>query len=154
MSEEHGPLDESRADGVPSATLEELSPSECIELASTVAVGRVGFVSEHDVIDILPVNHIVHEGTVAFRTTDGTKLDVARRRPGSEYVFEVDQYDEETGAGWSVLIRGPVESVLDEVQKAALNRTGHLAWPDATHRVDWVRIHPESITGSRVSRGD
>ena len=51
-----------------------------------------------------PVNYVVDQHSVLFRTDEGTKLDAASR--GARVAFEVDGAEEATRTGWSVLVGG------------------------------------------------
>ena len=59
-----------------SGKLRELEPSECLELLRTRSVGRVAFCAEDGPV-VLPVNYVVHEGDVVFRTSPHNSI--ARR---------------------------------------------------------------------------
>ena len=131
-------------------TLEDIPEAECLELLAATPVGRLGFVTEHGEPLILPVNHIIDDGDVAFRTTVGTKLDVAERLAGSTVVFEVDNYAAAERTGWSVIVKGTIEPVVDIVRATRLDRVGHHVWSDDVARNRWVVVMPTSVTGKRV----
>src|SRR5579864_9394187 len=82
--------------------IEELAPAECLRLLASVPVGRVG-VTIDALPAVLPVNFVVSDGAVLFRTVPGTKLDTATA--GAVVAFEADGYDPPSDA-WSVLVRG------------------------------------------------
>ncbi|MEM9608545.1 MAG: pyridoxamine 5'-phosphate oxidase family protein [Actinomycetota bacterium] len=130
-------------------TLVELETDECWNLIAEADVGRVGFVT-HDEPTILPVNHVIDDGAIYFRTGFGAKLDLAQRLSGSRVAFEVDGVDAEARRGWSVLVRGTVEPVLDTVAAAHLDRLGHHVWADDLERTSWVRIGVDELTGRRI----
>ena len=67
----------------------ELGPAECIALLGSVQVGRVG-VTIDALPAVLPVNFVVWNGSIVFRTVPGTKLDAAAA--GDVVAFEVDGY--------------------------------------------------------------
>jgi len=94
--------------------LVELTPNTCLELLTTVPVGRVG-VTVDALPSVLPVNFVVHDGAIVFRTVPGTKLNAATA--GMVVAFEADQYGTmEEPAGWSVLIRGVAEEITDPTE--------------------------------------
>ena len=131
-------------------TLEDISEAECMELLAAAPVGRLGFVTEHGEPLILPVNFIMDGGEVAFRTTVGTKLDVAERLAGAIVVFEIDDYTAADRTGWSVVVKGTMEPVVDIVRATHLDRVGHEVWSDDVARNRWVTILPTQVTGRRV----
>lgn len=135
-------------------TLEDIPEDECMELLAATPVGRLGFVTEHGEPLILPVNFIVDRGEVAFRTTVGTKLDVAERIAGATVVFEIDDYTADDRTGWSVLVKGTMEPVVDMVRATHLDRVGHEVWSDDVARNRWVTIKTNEVTGRRVVKPD
>ena len=96
----------------------------------------------------LPVNFVVDQHTVLFRTDEGTKLDVASR--GARVAFEVDGVDEATCTGWSVLVRGEAVEVTDQAELARVRELPLYPWaPGAKTR--YVRILPTLLTGRRIA---
>src|SRR5215218_3718189 len=59
---------------------QELTKQECFELLAGQHLGRVVLVDDRGPL-ALPVNFVVDDYTVLFRTDEGTKLDVASRGP-------------------------------------------------------------------------
>lgn len=129
------------------AGLEVLDLETCLDLLDSVPVGRVAFVQAGDVT-ILPVNHRRDGRTVVFRSALGSKLDAAVRV--ARVSFEVDQYDEAAETGWSVLVVGSADIVIDEEDRARLDTMGLRPWPDAEARPHWIRIRPDEISGRRL----
>lgn len=127
--------------------LEVLSAEECLRLIASVAVGRVSFVADGEVV-VLPVNHLVDGPDLVFRTAPGPKLSAAEQQ--NVAAFEADHFDEQARTGWSVLVSGRVEAIYEEAEIERLNRRGLHPWPDATERSFWVRIRPLSMTGRRI----
>jgi nitroimidazol reductase NimA-like FMN-containing flavoprotein (pyridoxamine 5'-phosphate oxidase superfamily) len=91
-----------------SGHLRELDISECLELSSAKSVGRVAFCTDDGPI-VLPVNYVVHDMAVVVRTSPDSSL--ARHAHGSRMAFEVDEVDEYTQSGWSVVFTGTAEVV-------------------------------------------
>ncbi len=127
--------------------LEVLSAQECDRLLAENVIGRVAFVADGEPV-VLPVNYRLHRGAVVFRTARGEKLEAAARR--APVAFEIDGWDPDTQTGWSVLVRGVAEEVLDEDQVAELETLGLRPWADSPQRRIWVRIRREDVTGRRV----
>lgn len=124
--------------------LELLDEEECLRLLASRRFGRVG-VTIGALPAIFPVNHAVVDGEIFFRTGAGTKLSAALRH--AVVVFEVDQVDEDTRAGWSVQAVGVAEEVTDP---GLLSSVVVAAWAPGT-RDHLIRIRPEMVTGRRIA---
>jgi nitroimidazol reductase NimA-like FMN-containing flavoprotein (pyridoxamine 5'-phosphate oxidase superfamily) len=125
----------------------ELDEATCRQLLGTTTVGRLAFNDEPSPT-VLPVNYVVHRGTVLFRTIEGSKLDAAdAAAPAS---FEVDHVDTSRGAGWSVLARGHLRELddPDEDEVAAAYGFDTLA---GGARPYLVEMTIESLTGRRIA---
>lgn len=83
--------------------IEHMSEEECWELLASQEYGRLA-VSVAGKPDIFPVNYVVHEGTVVFRTAEGSKL--ASVAINSAVAFEIDGYDPGNNSAWSVVVHG------------------------------------------------
>src|ERR1700757_3996456 len=92
-----------------------LSEDESWRRLGGVALGRLvtTFAGEPE---IFPVNYVVQDRTVLFRTAEGTKLFSAVA--SSSVVFEADDHD--VSQGWSVIVRGRAKVVRGEadIEKA------------------------------------
>jgi uncharacterized protein len=129
------------------ANLEEIGEAECLRLLESHSVGRIAVVQEGRPY-IFPVNYIVDERTVAFRTDPGTKLDAATLGP---VAFEIDATDPLYHEGWSVMVRGvgrEVTHALDEWSQRVTER--HLAPWAAGAKEHWIAIASPAISGRRI----
>jgi hypothetical protein len=126
--------------------LEVLSAAECLMLAATMPVGRIAF-SEQALPAIQPVNFVLDDGCVIIRTAEGTKLAAAIRN--AVVAFEVDDFDTEARAGWSVTLVGRAESIRDTAECARLAGLPLRTWA-AGARDRFIRIRPEVISGRRL----
>ncbi|WP_162599883.1 pyridoxamine 5'-phosphate oxidase family protein [Nocardioides solisilvae] len=125
----------------------ELSVDECRELLRGDVVGRVAFTTPRGP-RIVPVNYVVREGVLEVRTTSYSEL--ATYAPGASVAFEVDHLDRERMRGWSVIVLGRCERVLDQ-SAAVFEQPGDGPRPWAGgHRSMLLRIHAEEVTGRRV----
>ncbi len=129
------------------AGLETLPFALCLRLLASVPVGRVGFVADGEV-QVLPVNHILDGQDVVFRTAHGSKLSAADGE--KPITFEVDDYDERTHSGWSVVVTGRSEPVDEDAEVDRLDQAGLRAWASTVERPFWIRIRPTSVTGRRT----
>lgn len=78
-----------------------MTTDQCWAAVSRMALGRLVTVID-DEPDIFPVNYVVQQRTILFRTAPGVKLLGVQRNP--RVAFEVD--DHTVGTGWSVIVRG------------------------------------------------
>jgi nitroimidazol reductase NimA-like FMN-containing flavoprotein (pyridoxamine 5'-phosphate oxidase superfamily) len=109
-------------------------------------VGRLGYVDQ-GWPTVVPVNYSTVKGDVFIRTLEGAKLSAAKR---SDVVcLEIDEIDEFSRDGWSVVVHGRLEVITDP---SALR----MAWehdPEpfvANERWHWLRLMPFSFSGRRV----
>jgi len=127
----------------PQGAVEELSAADCWSRLSETPRGRLG-VSADDIPGIYPVDYVVSDGTILFRTAEGEKL--RRIRNNSRVVFEVDG-DIERSA-WSVVVTGiareeDLDSALSDVASEGLP-----AWAPIDSYT-FVRIVPTAVRGRR-----
>jgi nitroimidazol reductase NimA-like FMN-containing flavoprotein (pyridoxamine 5'-phosphate oxidase superfamily) len=125
-----------------SGKLRDLDQEECVNLLHTRTVGRIAFTDDSGP-DVLPVNYVMDGNDVLIATTGYGAL--ARAATNSRVAFEVDELDDYTESGWSVVIRGRAtrESPFERSE-----RRPH-PWADGT-RTYLLRIAPDSISGRRL----
>ena len=124
-----------------------LSETECWDLLSSVALGRL-VTSVDGQPEIFPLNFVVQHRTVLFRTAEGAKLVSAAIN--NRVLFEAD--DHGVTEGWSVIVKGTTRILrtheeIDEAERAQL-----LPWT-ATAKQHYVRVRPLSVTGRRFVFG-
>jgi len=122
-----------------------LSTSECWDLLSSVALGRL-VTSVDGQTDIFPLNFVVQRRTVLFRTAEGTKLVSAAMN--NQVIFEAD--DHNASEGWSVIIRGVARTLRTDEEIHEAEQAHLLPWT-ATVKQHFVRIKPLSVTGRRFA---
>lgn len=130
--------------------LELLEEAECLALMSQVHVGRVG-VSIGALPAIFPVNFVLSDGAVYFRTGEGTKLDAATTN--AVVAFETDRFDAFEHGGWSVLAVGTAAPVTNPAQLAALSHLRLQPWAGG-RRDHLVRVPIEFVSGRRISHDE
>lgn len=124
----------------------ELSADECRALLSTHGVGRIS-VSTTDGPTVVPVNYVVVDGLLAFRTAAGATPAGAA---GHVVAFEVDHIDDALSQGWSVLAIGTASTVDDPNVVQHLNEVAYTdPWPDGPRDL-WLTIAPTRLTGRRI----
>ena len=124
-----------------------LPKDECLRRLRQARVGRVAFIEQGEPV-ILPVNHGMDGDAVVFLTAPGSKLLAAEDE--MPVAFEVDGYDSDRRAGWSVLVRGSATIVEEQAAVTKLNALGVSPWADLAERKHWVRIKAYSLTGREV----
>jgi nitroimidazol reductase NimA-like FMN-containing flavoprotein (pyridoxamine 5'-phosphate oxidase superfamily) len=137
---------------MPDRVIEELDEDTCLQLISRGGIGRIGYTGRFGLV-MLPVNYVLHDGAVVFRTAEHVPLDEDLRTgiDGAEYkvAFEIDDIDLAGRQGWSVLIQGPAHHVTAADRGAALN-AGVEPWAPGDREL-FVRITPTRTTGRRIS---
>ncbi|CAM4238001.1 Pyridoxamine 5'-phosphate oxidase [Mycobacterium basiliense] len=124
-----------------------LSDDQSWDLRSGAALGRL-VTSMAGEPEIFPVNYVVQDRTVLFRTAEGTKLFLAAT--SSPVAFEAD--DHTSVEGRSVIVKGRAQ-VLEtdaEIQKA--ERAHLIPWV-ATLKLHYVRVIPSGTAGRRFRFG-
>ena len=127
--------------------MEVLDAAECWKLLAEAQVGRLA-VAILDHPDIFPINHVVDDHSIVFRTAEGTKLAAAVL--GRGVAFEVDGYDAESGQAWSVVLKGwatEIERVEDLLSAEDLPL---FPW-NAAPKSRWVRVEPQDVSGRRFA---
>lgn len=126
--------------------VEEMSVDDCWKLLSRARLGRLA-VAVGGEIDIFPVNFVVSDGSLMFRTAPGSKLLELSVNP--RVAFEADEYDDTFAA--SVVVKGDAERVETQSDIDAADALPLTPWiPTLKYR--WVRISPRSVTGRRFPR--
>jgi uncharacterized protein len=124
-----------------------LSDSESWDLLGTAALGRLVTVFAGEP-EIFPVNYVVHNHTILFRTAEGTKLfsAVANRT----VIFEAD--DHNVAEGWSVIVRGRAQRLKSDSEIQDADRAGLYPWTQS-RKSNYVRVVASEVTGRRFVFG-
>ncbi|MEU3254155.1 pyridoxamine 5'-phosphate oxidase family protein [Streptomyces sp. NPDC006997] len=131
----------------PHPAFTELTERQCWELLSTHGVGRIA-VNTREGPAVVPVNYDVVDGAVVLRTRPGSTPALAvGRRVG----FETDRVDDALSQGWSVLVRGEAEAVMDPAVARLLDDRAYTRPWAGGGRPLWIRIEPRVITGRRIT---
>lgn len=123
--------------------LSSLSREECLDLLRRHRLGRVS-VSIGALPAILPVNYVVRDDEIVFRTAPGTKLSAALM--DSVVGFEIDSGDADGSAGWSVLVVGHAIEVRDHETLEQLRAMPLRSWAPGD-RDNFVRIPLTHVSG-------
>jgi nitroimidazol reductase NimA-like FMN-containing flavoprotein (pyridoxamine 5'-phosphate oxidase superfamily) len=122
-----------------------IEPDECWELLRSVPVGRLAMNSPEGLL-IIPVNFVVADESVVFRTAEGGLLSAAADW-GRDVAFQADRVEEAIRWGWSVLVQGQMRRVSDEEAEQLLGAV--TPWVGGERHVVG-RISPDRITGRRI----
>lgn len=130
------------------SSVEKLSENQCWELLRSTEVGRLAvIVGDHP--EIFPVNFAVDQGTVLFRSAQGTKVTSALS--DASVAFEADGYDAQTGLVWSVVIKGHATS-FRAIDEAVDSFEVEVRPWQAGKKERFVRIRPHEVTGRRFPK--
>jgi nitroimidazol reductase NimA-like FMN-containing flavoprotein (pyridoxamine 5'-phosphate oxidase superfamily) len=116
-----------------------LGDDEAWNLLSSVPLGRL-VTSFGGQLEIFPVNFVVYDGTVLFRTSEGTKL------------FTTVMNEKVLFEGWSVILRGTARMLTgaDEIHQA--ETAGLIPWVP-TEKLRFVRVTPIEISARHFRFG-
>lgn len=124
--------------------LKVLGHDECADLLAQCSFGRVAW-NEPEGPIVLPVNYAMDGHSIIFRTAIDTAM--ARQLHLGFASFQVDDHDDFTQSGWSVLARGMI-SCLDAAE--AVEKHDRVApWAGGERRF-MVRVTPMVLTGRRI----
>ncbi|MEV7208345.1 MULTISPECIES: pyridoxamine 5'-phosphate oxidase family protein [Streptomyces] len=127
--------------------LRDLDEEECRALLSAHGVGRLAL-NTPDGPAVFPLNYVVSEGTIAFRTAPGAATAAA---VDSEVAFEVDHIDDPMSQGWSVLVVGGCRTVTDPEEVRRLTESAHTEPWAGGRRTMWLAVQMERLTGRRIT---
>lgn len=119
----------------------ELTAEACWDLLRSNQFGRLALTVGGEP-EIFPLNYAVQDGTLVFRTAQGTKL--AALTVNDIVALEIDGFDQQSG--WSVVVKGqahPAEWGADYEEAAG---AGVHPWV-ATRKQVFVRIVPKHVSG-------
>jgi uncharacterized protein len=125
----------------------ELDREECVRRLIDAPWARIAFTTDSGP-RILPINHLVVDGEVYFRTSPGSKLASAVR--GAPVALEVDGGDAASRLGWSVVARGRSSIVHDEGLIERLMLQPFEPWTLPEDKAFWVWIEIDDITGRTI----
>jgi len=119
----------------------------CYERLRHSPIGRLGFVDRGEPV-ILPVNFAVDARSIVFRTGHGSKLSIAIMQ--QPVCLEVDAWDLLAHTGWSVLVKGRAEEVVDQPSIDRFDALPVRPWSSPDLRSHWIRIGVEEISGRQI----
>jgi uncharacterized protein len=126
--------------------LEVMTFDECLHALAAKRVGRIALT--HRALPVVfPVNYVLDGHSILLRTAPGTALAAAR----DEVVvaFEIDDVDDESRSGWSVLVTGFMRELTEPEDVVRADELGLVTWTGGS-REHYVRITPARVTGRRI----
>lgn len=124
-----------------------LDDKEALKLLSSVALGRL-VTSFGGQLEIFPVNFVTQNGTVLFRTAEGTKLFTTVMN--EKVLFEAD--DHTADEGWSVIVRGTARMLNSAEEIREADQAGLMPWVP-TEKLRFVRVTPSEISARHFRFG-
>jgi nitroimidazol reductase NimA-like FMN-containing flavoprotein (pyridoxamine 5'-phosphate oxidase superfamily) len=122
-----------------------LDEQQCWALLQHAKVGRLA-VDVAGEPDIFPINYVVDERSIVFRTAAGTKLAGAVLM--GKVAFEIDGYEPDTNAAWSVVVKGVATQIEQMEERYDAEELPLFPW-FASPKPEFVRIAPRQVTGRR-----
>ena len=134
------------------AVLETLDEAECLKLIAPGGIGRLAFAGRWD-LTVLPVNYKMLDGAILFRTAQDSATDEDLRtgiaKAEFRVAFEVDEFDQQSHEGWSVLIQGPAHHLDTDDERLRALAAGVEPWAGGS-REHFIEIRPARVTGRRI----
>jgi nitroimidazol reductase NimA-like FMN-containing flavoprotein (pyridoxamine 5'-phosphate oxidase superfamily) len=121
-----------------------LTDTECWDLLARHVVARLA-VDVGGRPDIFPINYVVDDGSIVFKSGAGTKL--AGAVLGRHVAVEIDGLDID-GSVWSVVVKGTAREVEDMFERFEIEDLPLYPWV-ASFKPNYVRIEPDLTTGRR-----
>jgi nitroimidazol reductase NimA-like FMN-containing flavoprotein (pyridoxamine 5'-phosphate oxidase superfamily) len=123
-----------------------LSPDQCWALLASEELGHFA-TSVDDVVDIFPINYVVHDETILFKTGPGSKLE--NLTANHTVAFEADGRIGE--AQWSVVVHGSAERLAGDPDIEGSGLLEFTSWMPGD-KWNYVRISPSKVTGVEFRR--
>lgn len=133
-----------------SNNIDALNQNESLELLATNNFGRL-VVHTGDDIDLFPVNYVVNDGKVYFRTAEGTKL--ASLLMDKRVLFEADEVNEDHTEAWSVIVKGNARILQTTEEIHAAEDLPLEPWLP-TLKYNFVEITPGEVSGRKFQLGE
>jgi nitroimidazol reductase NimA-like FMN-containing flavoprotein (pyridoxamine 5'-phosphate oxidase superfamily) len=129
---------------------EELTRDECLTILTNHSFGRLA-VTVDGQPDIFPVNYLLDDDRIIFRSGPGTKLDHASL---DRVAFEVDEFEHGRLSACSVVVKGTAleftEAIDERSERERALLVATLMSSISSEELRWVRIVPRQITGRQL----
>jgi len=136
-------------DDSPERHLDAIGRQQCLDLIESHHLGRIAWQAA-DLPQILPITYAMHQGSVYFRTLpDGLLAELAQQ---TSVALEVDELDQQTRSGWSIVLHGHTSAVSEPDELADLWASDSLVPWVSGNRTLFIRIRPDAVAGRIVRR--
>ncbi|MGB0112033.1 MAG: pyridoxamine 5'-phosphate oxidase family protein [Ilumatobacteraceae bacterium] len=129
---------------------EHLGNEACMELLQRTSVGRLA-VDIGGRPEIFPINYVMADGAIVFRTAAGTKLAGAALL--HHVAFEIDGFEPSTRTAWSVIVKGWAREIEHPTDRDAAEQLPLFPWV-SSDKPNFVRIDAHETTGRRFLLAD
>lgn len=102
-------------------------------------------------MDLFPLNYVVHEGNIYFRTAEGSKL--FSLTLNDDVLFEADHVDAEAQEAWSVIVKGSARALTSTSDIEKADELPLKPWLP-TLKYNYVVVTPNDISGRKFHLGD
>jgi nitroimidazol reductase NimA-like FMN-containing flavoprotein (pyridoxamine 5'-phosphate oxidase superfamily) len=127
-------------------SLTTLTEAEALALLAAQEVGRLVY-TRRALPAVTPVNYALRDGAIWIWTASASSMAQAVR--GAVVAFEIDQLDAHARTGWSVMVLGVAQLVVDEAQIERACRLGPEPWVPG-RKEHLIRIPLKLVTGRRI----
>jgi uncharacterized protein len=134
-------------------TIETIDQDACWDLLRQATVARIAHVQDGEP-HLSVVNVTMEDTDMLVRSSPGSRLSSALNQPGTPVAIEVDDLDMGTHTGWSVIARGEMRAVLDQVEVERLHRTRPASWLLGDRHGTWLRLAVSGVSGRRIVSPD
>lgn len=125
-----------------------LTEAEAVALLRTEQVGRLVY-TRRALPVVTPVNFALRDGAIWIWTAEASSMAQAVR--GAVVAFEVDRLDEVSRSGWSVMVLGVAELVVDGAEIERAMALGPDPWV-VECREHLLRIPLSMVSGRRIQK--
>jgi len=123
-----------------------LSEAESVALLATQDVGRLVY-TRRALPAVSPVNFVLRDGAVWIWTASTSSMWQAVR--GAVVAFEADRLDAVTRSGWSVVVLGVAQLIVDPAEIGRALRDGPEPWVSG-RKEHLIRVPIEEVSGRRI----
>ncbi len=128
-----------------------LDRAECLRLLADSSFGRIAVRTHDGTPAIRPLNYRFDEPSqsIVFRTGRGSKLHALLEF--GHAAFEIDGADTDGATGWSVIVSGVTEEVVNRSELERLQALALEPWAPSD-KPFVVRLRAFTVSGRRVTR--
>jgi len=135
------------------AEFQALKRAECLQLLASHSFGRLAVSVGEGAPTIRPINYLFDEPSqsIVFRTAYGSKLQGLLT--SAKAAFEIDGIDPEQHTGWSVIVVGATEEIVNPFDLRRLEGSELETWAPGP-KPHWIGLRVWSVSGRRIVNPD